>query len=301
MASTRKSLANVHANLEESMGLRLVDLNPRLTPVPNSRDAGRRPNRKVGKVEVNRVIPDPTQPRVEFSEDALEQLAKSIKEKGQLTPIRVRWSDELTKWVIISGERRWRAVQSADLTEIDCYFHESELSSSEILEEQLIENCLREDLQPIEEARAFLALMKLNGWTAKALADSLHVSPSRVSRVLALLRLPEGLQAKINAGEVSARSGYELSRLENEGTRNELAQKAAAGTITAEETARVVRQHRGKAKPAPRATKQTFVTEDGWKVIVTAQKKGSFHEIEKALSYALDEVRHRIEHGRQLF
>ena len=110
--------------------------------------------------------------------------------------------------MIISGERRWRAAQKAGLTEIECCFREAELSSSEILEEQLIENCLREDLQPIEEAQAFAALMRLNSWTGKEVAKALRVHPSRVSRALALLKLPEEIQEQVNTGEIPARSAY---------------------------------------------------------------------------------------------
>jgi ParB family chromosome partitioning protein len=94
-------------------------------------------------------------------------LAQSIRDKGQLSPIRVRWSAEADKWIIVVGQRRWRATQRAGLTTIDCYFHEQDLSESQILEEQLIENCLREDLQPLEEAKACEKLMELNGWNAK--------------------------------------------------------------------------------------------------------------------------------------
>jgi len=283
------------------MGVRIVDLQPKLTPVSSSKDAGRRPLRQFGKVEVARVIPDPKQPRVEFSEDALGRLAQSISEKGQLSPIRVRWEQEHEKWVIICGERRWRAAQRAGLPEIECFFHENDLSSSEILEQQLIENCLREDLQPVEEARAFAALMELNGWTAKTLAETVRVSPSRISRALALLKLPDDIQEKVNAGEVSTRSAYELSRLDNTAARDDLAAKAVAGALTANETAKAVRQRKGKPKPAPRGTRQTFVTQDGWKILVTAAKKGNYHEIEQALLEALEEVRHRIDCGHQLF
>src|SRR5437660_12145886 len=102
------------------MGVREQDLRPRLSPVPSHRDAARRPLRNVGQLEVNMVIPDPDQPRAEFSEEALERLAQSIREKGQLSPIRVRWSEDLAKWTIISGERRWRATKRAGLTTIDC-------------------------------------------------------------------------------------------------------------------------------------------------------------------------------------
>jgi len=94
-------------------------------------------------------VPDPEQPRLEFSEDAIERLAQSIHGKGQLSAIRVRWSEPIQKWVIIAGERRWRATKRAGLPTIDCYFHDGELAKSEALEQQLIENCLREDLKPV--------------------------------------------------------------------------------------------------------------------------------------------------------
>jgi ParB family chromosome partitioning protein len=301
MSSTRKTLDEMSANLDESMGVRLIDLRPKLTPISANKDAGRRPLRQFGKVEVARVIPNPKQPRVEFADDALDRLAQSIREKGQLSPIRVRWDETHGSWVIICGERRWRAAQRAGLPEIECFFHENELSSSEILEQQLIENCLREDLQPVEEARAFAALMELNGWTAKALAEAVRVSPSRISRALALLKLPGDIQEQVNAGAVSSRSAYELSRLDNAATRNDLVAKAVAGTLTAVETANAVRQRKGKPKLAPRGTRQTFVTQDGWKILITVAKKGNYHEIEQALLEALEEVRHRIDCGHQLF
>ncbi len=71
----------------------------------------------------------------------------------------MRWSAGAGKWIIVAGQRRWRATERAGLTTIDCYFHEQALSESQILEEQLIENCLREDLQPLEEAKALEKLM----------------------------------------------------------------------------------------------------------------------------------------------
>lgn len=301
MESTRKVLTMVSSNLDESMGLRPFDLQPKLSPVPSSKDAGRRPVRQFGKVEISRVIPDPQQPREQFSEEALERLAGSIQKKGQLSPIKVRWSDDHQKWIIIFGERRWRAAQRAGLREIDCYFAEGALSHIEILEEQLIENCLREDLQPIEEAKAFAELIKVRGCTGKELAQALQISPSRVSRALALLKLPEEVQDKVAAGEVAARTAYEISRLHNEESQVDLAQIAVAGAMTAEQTGRQVRQRRGKPKAASRLTKQTFASSDGWRVVVTGPAKGTYDHIEQALAAALEEVRHRIRCGRSVF
>jgi ParB family chromosome partitioning protein len=287
--------------MQESMGVREQDLRPRLSPVPTSKDAGRRPLRNIGRVDVNLVIPDPEQPRLEFSEEALDRLADSIRDKGQLSAIRVRWSDELQKWVIVAGERRWRAAKRADLSTIDCYFHDGEISRSEVLEEQLIENLLREDLKPIEEAKAFSALMYLNDWTAQKVAESLRLPASSVSRALALLRLPEDVQHHVESGQLSARSAYEISKLSDVDVQRELAERAAGGRLTHHQAAAAVRQRRGKQRAKQRGTKQVFVTEDGWKVIVSAARKGTYHEVEEALDQALAEVRHRIANNVQLF
>ena len=179
MASTRQSLDAFATNMKESMGVRQAELRTVLAPAPGKKDARRRPplrkcrQARHAQVGCQRIR---HQPRVELPKKALERLASSIRDKGQLSPIRVRWSEGFEKWMIISGERRWRAIQQAGLTEIECYFHEAELNPSEILEQQLIENCLREDLQPIEEAQAFAALMKLNGWTGKEVAVALRSS-----------------------------------------------------------------------------------------------------------------------------
>ena len=301
MASTRQTLDALAGNLQESMGVRQTEFRPVLAPAPGKKDIGRRPLRNVGRLAIGQIVPDPDQPRIEFSQEALERLALSIREKGQLTPIRVRWSDTLEKWIIICGERRWRATRQAGLTEIDCYFDEGELSYSEILEQQLIENCLREDLQPIEEAEAFASLMKLNGWTSKQVADTLRVNPARVSRALALLKLPEAIQEKVAAGDISSRSAYEISKLRNPETQSAIAERVAQGQLSAPQAAKAVRQRQGKAKPAARITSQTFFGDSGWKVIVTGPKKGTYFDIEQALTQALEEVRIRINSGCQLF
>jgi ParB family transcriptional regulator, chromosome partitioning protein len=301
MASTRQSLNAFTSSMQESMGVRQVELRPVLAPPPAKKDVGRRPLRNVGKLAISQIVPDPEQPRVEFKDEALERLALSIREKGQLSPIRVRWSDELEKWIIISGERRWRATQRAGLVEIDCCFDEGDLPPSEILAQQLIENCLREDLQPIEEAEAFASLMKFNSWTGKQVAEALRVHPTRVSRALALLKLPEEIQEQVTAGLISSRSAYEISKLPSAETQAALAAKAATGELSSNQAASAVRQRKGKPKPAPRTVIQTFFGENGWKVLVTGPTKGTYFEIEEVLSQALEEVRIRINSGCQLF
>ena len=159
-------------NLSESLGVRAGNLGaggglgPRLasrfpgkpaptTAGPCARDAGH--------MEVDRIVPDPDQPRKEFSDDAIERLAASLLKHGQLMPIRVRWNGSIGKWVVISGERRYRAAIRAGLKTVACAFADNGLSPSEILQEQIIENLLREDLRPIEQARLIAS-----SWTSTA-------------------------------------------------------------------------------------------------------------------------------------
>ena len=301
MTTVRGKLASIEKNVLESMGNHFSLRQPSLAPTPDPKDIGRQPAQDFGCVDIDQVIPDPNQPRSEFTPEALERMAESIHDRGQLAPIRVRWSEERSKWMIIAGERRWRAAKLAGLPTIECHFHTGDLSPSELLEQQLIENLLREDLKPAEEARAYASLMELNGWNGKQVAERLHVPASQVSRALALLRLPEDIRRDVDAGDVSARAAYELSKLPNVCHQRQLADRAATGNLTHQETARLVRQRLGKRRGILRQTKLCFPTEQGWKVVVSTNRKGTYHEIEQALEEALAEVRHRIQNNVQIF
>lgn len=297
MVSTRNLLERANSHLEESIGVRPTDSRPQLSPIASARDIGRRTNRQFGKIDIDRVQPDPQQPRTEFDEEALLQLADSIRDKGQLAPIRVRWSEEQSAWLIISGERRWRAAKLAGLSFVDCFFQEHPLSPTQILEEQLIENLLREDLTPMEEAESYQHLMQVNGWNGKQLASALKISPTRISRALALLKLPHEMRTRIDSGEISARAGYELSRLP-EPTLAKVTKQVDPAKLTAAKARSTVRQRTGNAPT--RGCKQTFIADNGWLVIVKSNRKGSYHEIEQALFIALEEVRTRIDNRVQL-
>ncbi|MHB8954579.1 MAG: ParB/RepB/Spo0J family partition protein [Pirellulaceae bacterium] len=301
MGSIRNTLATIENQLLESMGNRKDQNTSRLAPQPDPKDIGRRPVPGFGSLAVEQIMPDPQQPRTSFPEEDIRRLADSIRDKGQLAPIRVRWSDELAKWIIVAGERRWRATKLAGLPTIECYFHTGDLSRGQTLEHQLIENLLREDLTPVDEARAYALLMQLNGWTGQQVAETLRVPASQVSRHLALLRLPEDVQHRVDAGEISARAGYELSRLQDESQQRKIADQAAAGSLTHEQAARAVRQLRGKRRDQPRGTQLCFPTEHGWKVVVSARRKGTYHEVEQAIEEVLAEVRHRIRNRVQIY
>ncbi|MDA7979495.1 MAG: ParB/RepB/Spo0J family partition protein [Pirellulales bacterium] len=294
MASTRSTLQEISANLNESMGIRTVDHRPQLSPVPSPKDIGRKPLRSFGQIPVDLLTPDPKQPRKEITPESLDRLARSLQDTKQLFPIRVRWSEDQQQWMIVSGERRWRAAKAAGLATVDCFFHDGELSESEILEQQLVENLLREDLQPIEQARAFSSLMELNDWNGRQLAEALHITPSTVSRALALLDLPQDVQQRVHNGELSARTAYEVSKLPDENARRKLASQAANGGMTHTQAASAVRKRRGKPKNQPQTKTLSFRAENGWEVLVKGPQEGTYHHLEEALEQALDEVRLRI-------
>lgn len=265
-----------------------------------AKDVGRRPGRNYGTVSIEQVIPDPSQPRTEFDEETLQELSASFASKGQLQPIRVRWSEGEGKWTIIAGERRWRAAQMAGLATIDCFFHEDELSPSEVLEEQIIENLQRRALQPMEEARAFDALIKMNTWKKKQVAAALGIHPTKVSRALTLLKLPSDIQAKIESGELPARTAYEISKLDDEKQQRMMLSDVSSEGLTNQQARNRVRVKKGKGTITRAGTKLTFNSYADHQVIVTSPSKTTYEAIEAALQTALEDVRHRIANNIQV-
>jgi ParB family chromosome partitioning protein len=246
-------------NLSESLGVRAGlgagGFAPPSTgvqfPRETSPDDGRTRARDAGHMELDRIVPDPDQPRKEFSDDAIERLAASLLKHGQLMPIRVRWNAEIGKWVVISGERRYRAANRAGLKTVACVFADDGLTPSEILQEQIVENLLREDLKPIEQARAYRQLMDLHGWTAKELAGELQVSQGAVSKSLSLLTLPVDLQERVDAGSIPATAAYEVAKVEDQDVQREIARRIVDEDLTRDGAAEAVREASGKP-PRPK-------------------------------------------------
>jgi ParB family chromosome partitioning protein len=242
-------------NLSESLGVRAGGLGGAggIGPAPGtgfpretSPDDGRTRARDAGHMEIDRIVPDPDQPRKEFSDDAIERLSASLLKHGQLMPIRVRWNAGLGKWVVISGERRYRAAMRAGLKTVACVFADNGLTPSEILQEQIVENLLREDLKPIEQARAYRQLMDLHGWTAKELAGELQVSQGAVSKSLSLLSLPVELQEQVDDGSIPATAAYEVAKVEDKAVQREIARRIIDEDLTRDAAADVVREAVGK-------------------------------------------------------
>lgn len=280
-------LQRVGTGLAESIGIR-----PGQSTKPQYHHSVETPkadfvrNRSAGDISPHEVMPDPDQPRKHFDDQELEHLAQDIAARGQLAPIRVRWSATHGKWLIIAGERRWRAVQKAGLDKISCLFIDRDMSENEIRSEQLVENLLREDLTGMEEAKAFQSLMQLNSWSAAELAENLHVSRGKVSKSLALLKLPEHLQAKVAVGEITPSTAYELVKVKDQSQLNALAEQASAGSMTQAEAAKATKRD-AKAK---RSTNEKFQTADKVTVHITSRRDLG----EQGMIQALVEVAERI-------
>jgi len=158
------------------------------------------PSSGLRDVPVDAVVPNPHQPRTHFDEHALEELAASIREHGLLQPLVVT---ELVSgdYQLIAGERRWRAVRSAGLATVPVIVKEA--TPQQQLELALIENIQRADLDPIEEARAFRALVDDFGLTHEQIAQRIGKSRPLVTQMLGLLRLPGPIQELVSCGALS--------------------------------------------------------------------------------------------------
>ncbi len=151
------------------------------------------------ELELEKIFPNPDQPRKHFDEDKLIDLAESIKEHGVLQPIIVTPRDD--KYMIIAGERRFRATNRAGLKTIPALIRE--LDDEKIMELALIENVQRDDLNPIEEARAYELLQTRYGYTQDKLAKRMGKSRSAIANSTRLLGLPEDVQQLVQDGKLS--------------------------------------------------------------------------------------------------
>src|SRR4051812_29069412 len=154
---------------------------------------------------------DPDQPRKTFGAAELDELAASLRTRGMLQPIRVRWDEGKGVWVIVTGERRWRASLLAGLDKIPA-IDASMGTPEDVLADQLVENCLRQDLDPIEQARAIRRLMDQSDWSQAKVASELGLSVSWVSKSLRLLELPIEEQADVSRGNVTVTEAYSRAR-----------------------------------------------------------------------------------------
>jgi len=198
----------------------------------------------VREVEIARIRPNPNQPRVQFDEEALDELADSIRERGVLQPILLRPNGE--DYLIIAGERRWRAAQRARLHSIPAIVRE--IDESTTAELALIENIQRQDLNALEEAEGYRQLIARHGHTQDDIGRLVHKSRSHIANLLRLLDLPEFVKQSLLQGDISM--GHARAVLTADDS-EELTREIIAKGLSVRQTEE--RARREKTRPGPGA------------------------------------------------
>src|SRR5574344_1244633 len=187
---------------------------------------------EIVEIDLSELRANPYQPRKIFDEDALQELANSIKEHGVFQPIIVKKS--IKGYEIIAGERRVRASKLAGLTKIPAIIRD--FTDEQMMEIALLENLQRENLTAIEEAVAYKALLENLNLTQDELSKKVGKSRSHITNIIGLLRLPADIQKLVNTSKISMGHARILSKLDNETQIREIAEKIINENISVRDT-----------------------------------------------------------------
>lgn len=210
-------------------------------------------------VKLTQLEPNKRQPRSEFDQEALRELADSIRSHGVLQPLLVREIDT-GGYQIVAGERRWRASRMAGLTEIPVIV--KELTDAEALEIAIIENLQREDLNAVELALGYKALMDEHGFTQEQVAEKLGKSRPVVANTLRLLALPDQVLDHVKHGRLSAGHARALLALEDPVLILETAERAAKGQLLVRDIEKLAKER--KAAPPEKTAAEPEEKEVSW-------------------------------------
>ena len=204
-------------------------------------------------IPLGRIIADPDQPRTHFDEEKLQQLAESLKDQGQIVPITVRidrtyHGDDGKRYIVETGERRWRAAQLANLESLKCVIEKKSLSPEEKLIRQYVENEVRDNLNPIDKAKTYQSVLD-SGKTVRDAAKMLHTSPATISRTVKLLTLSEDEQRMIATGEIPPTLAYEIASIPDEAERKKRIESSQNGESKKPQS--------GSTKPGSKTLKAT--------------------------------------------
>jgi ParB family chromosome partitioning protein len=229
----------------------MADIEATTDAAPGTQPDTRRADRSL---PVERIVPNPDQPRRAFSEEALAELAASIRHKGVIQPLIVRPApNEPEMFQIVAGERRWRAAQLAQVHEVPVIVRD--FDDTEVLEVAIIENIQRADLNPVEEAQAYRQLMDRFGHTQEQLASAMGKSRSHIANAMRLLGLPDPVLELLRDGSLTAGHARALITTENP---VDLARQIVARGLSVREVENFVKTksyEKGSADVAPKAAK----------------------------------------------
>jgi ParB family chromosome partitioning protein len=200
------------------------------------------------EVAVEQIEPNPHQPRKTFESNSLEELTASIRISGVIQPIIVRQAGN--GYQLIAGERRWRAARQAGLDRVPAIVREA--TDADSLELALVENLLREDLNPMEEAEAYRNLLSQFGWTQEQLAQRIGRDRTSIANALRLLRLPDEIQADLRGGRLTMGHARALLALSTPAEQLKLRDEILAHDWSVRATEASIRA--GESAPQPRRT-----------------------------------------------
>ena len=196
-----------------------------------------KPMAEMTEIELSAIIPNPTQPRTEFDEAALEELSESIRQLGLIQPITVKRDGD--KYIIISGERRWRAANKAGLEVVPAYVREVDDTTLHAM--ALVENIQREDLNAIEISLGMQRLIEECGLTQEALAERLGKKRSTVANYLRLLNLPDEIQFAIKGGIISMGHAKAIAAVESKAKQLSLLKRCIKSNLSVRQLEELVR------------------------------------------------------------
>lgn len=204
-------------------------------------------------IPVDHIRPNPHQPRTDFKEEALEELASSIKKHGLIQPITVRYLGE-KRFELISGERRLRASKLAGLEEIPSYIREA--NDEEIIAFALIENIQREQLNPLEIAMGYQRLVDECSYTQSEVAERVGKNRTTVTNMLRLLQLPDFIQASIRDESITTGHARALINLKNEADQKKLLKQIVSNSLSVRQTEEIVRSFEKKKEQKKQKKKE---------------------------------------------
>lgn len=250
------------------------------------------------EIEIERIIPGKHQPRTDFDENSLKELARSIKQRGIIQPIVVSRVGDGT-FRIIAGERRWRAARIAGVGKIPAIV--KDVSSAEEIEIALIENIQREDLDPVETAQAFETLLKEFNITQEELSKRVGKDRATIANYLRILKLPEDIKKYLKNGTLTMGHAKAILSVDDPEKQGEIAQQVIKKSLSVRQTEELVRklnkfQAKGAKEEIPeiKELEQRLISELGAKVkIYHRGKKGRLEIFYNSLD-ELDGILQRI-------
>lgn len=256
------------------------------------------PSRSVGKViAIDLIEPNPDQPRSEFGD--LSELTQSIKEHGVLEPLLVRPIPDTNRWMIIAGERRWRASNLAGLTEVPCI--ELQLTDEAVAEIALVENLQRKDLTIWEEADGLAKLASQFGYTHDKISQTIGKSRTTVTEYMSIAGIPTGVREKCKSAGISAKSSLlEVARQFDDAAMLAFVDSLGTGGVSREEIRKKARPETAAKPKAVRAVQTESSSAAATPVVETRSRNSRFKYESEANGFSVEIVfGHEDEYGRK--